>query len=223
MLHMQMSVNLTSNVKIFIPSFTYLVFIHNSQSDGTINWSGEVWQAVQMWNKRQSPIKFQSLSKLPNVARISSSYVHGSLKMTCYTYVYQGHNSEDSFRLAPVSPEHGMKWMSFFGLKPTFFRNGTNFSLHSSYLWGKCVFIGKGRTRYKDLNDRSQTLFNIPIQTPVHSGIVHFVDEDYQMFDSSCFGQHGMLPCLTSLFKTGLKLTLSGRDDLKKRKTSVCQ
>lgn len=50
------------------------------------------------------------------------------------TYVYQGHMSVASFRLAPVSPEHGMKWMSFFGLKPTFFKNGTNFSLHSSYL-----------------------------------------------------------------------------------------
>lgn len=43
--------------------------------------------------------------------------------------------SVGSFRLAPVSPEHGMKWMSFFGLKPTFFKNGTSFSLHSSYLW----------------------------------------------------------------------------------------
>lgn len=39
------------------------------------------------------------------------------------------------------------------------------------------------------------------------------------MFDSSSFGKHGMLPCLTSLFKTGLKLTLSGRDNLEKRKT----
>lgn len=61
MLHMQMSLlNLASNVKIFIPSSTYLVFIHNSQSDGTISGSGEVWQAVQMWNERQSPTKVQS-------------------------------------------------------------------------------------------------------------------------------------------------------------------
>lgn len=50
------------------------------------------------------------------------------------TYVYQGHSGTGSLRLAPVSPEHGMKWMSFLGLKPTFFRKGTSFSLHSSYL-----------------------------------------------------------------------------------------
>lgn len=50
------------------------------------------------------------------------------------TYVYQGQSSQGSLRLAPVSPEQGMKWISFLGLKPTFFRNGTNFSLHSSYL-----------------------------------------------------------------------------------------
>lgn len=52
------------------------------------------------------------------------------------TYVYQGHSATGSLRLAPVSPEHGMKWMSFLGLKPTFFRKGTSFSLHSSYLRG---------------------------------------------------------------------------------------
>lgn len=51
-----------------------------------------------------------------------------------WTYVYQEHMAVDSFKLAPVSPEHGMKWMSFLGLKPTFFKNGTSFSLHSSYL-----------------------------------------------------------------------------------------
>lgn len=50
------------------------------------------------------------------------------------TYVYQEHISAGSFRLAPVSPEQGMKWMSFLGLKPTFLKNGTSFSLHSSYL-----------------------------------------------------------------------------------------
>ena len=50
------------------------------------------------------------------------------------TYVYQGHSGTGSLRLAPVSPEQGMKWMSFLGLKPTFLRNGTSFSLHSSYL-----------------------------------------------------------------------------------------
>lgn len=50
------------------------------------------------------------------------------------TYVYQGHSVTGSLRLAPVSPEQGIKWMSFLGLKPTFFRNGTSFSLHSSYL-----------------------------------------------------------------------------------------
>lgn len=50
------------------------------------------------------------------------------------TYVYQGHSGTGSLRLAPVSPEQGIKWMSFLGLKPTFFRNGTSFSLHSSYL-----------------------------------------------------------------------------------------
>lgn len=50
------------------------------------------------------------------------------------TYIYQGQNSDCSLRFAPVSPEQGMKWMSFLGLKPTFFKNGTSFSLHSSYL-----------------------------------------------------------------------------------------
>lgn len=65
--------------------------------------------------------------------------VNGSLELRrreegFSTYVYQEHESVGSFRLAPVSPEHGMKWMSFFGLKPTFFKNGTSFSLHSSYL-----------------------------------------------------------------------------------------
>lgn len=50
------------------------------------------------------------------------------------TYVYQGHSGTGSLRLEPVSPEQGIKWMSFFGLKPTFFRKGTSFSLHSSYL-----------------------------------------------------------------------------------------
>lgn len=131
-LHMQMSLNLTWNVKISIPSFTYLIFIHNSQSDGTISWSGEVWQAVQMWNERQSPIKVQSSN-----CQLSLGF-HLRIFTVAWkmTYVYQGHNSEVSFRLAPVIPEQGMKWMSFFGLKPTFFRNGTNFSLHSSYLWG---------------------------------------------------------------------------------------
>lgn len=48
--------------------------------------------------------------------------------------MYQGHSDTGSLRLAPVSPEQGIKWMSFLGLKPTFFRNGTSFSLHSSYL-----------------------------------------------------------------------------------------
>lgn len=63
--------------------------------------------------------------------------VNGSLELRrrgFSTYVYQEHELVGSFRLAPVSPEHGMKWMSFFGLKPTFFKNGTSFSLHSSYL-----------------------------------------------------------------------------------------
>lgn len=50
------------------------------------------------------------------------------------TYIYQGQNSDCSLRFAPVSPEQGMKWISFLGLKPTFFKNGTSFSLHSSYL-----------------------------------------------------------------------------------------
>lgn len=54
----------------------------------------------------------------------------------------------------------------------------------------------------------------LPIQAPVYCGIVHFVDEDYQVFDSSCFGQHGMLTGLTALFKACLKLTFSGRDNL---------
>lgn len=48
--------------------------------------------------------------------------------------MYQGQKSDCSLRFAPVSPEQGMKWMSFLGLKPTFFKNGTSFSLHSSYL-----------------------------------------------------------------------------------------
>lgn len=63
-----------------------------------------------------------------------SCWQQRAAKRSRKTYVYQEHISVGSFRLAPVSPEHGMKWMSFFGLKPTFFKNGTNFSLHSSYL-----------------------------------------------------------------------------------------
>lgn len=67
-----------------------------------------------------------------------------------HTHVYQGQNSAGSFRLAPVSPEHGMKWTSFLGLNPTFFKNGTSFSLHSSYLHAndKNIWIN-ARTKFR--------------------------------------------------------------------------
>merc|ERR1719331_2336617 len=49
--------------------------------------------------------------------------------------VYQGALSPtDSISPAPVSPEHGINLTSFAGLKPTFFKEGINLFLHSSYL-----------------------------------------------------------------------------------------
>lgn len=73
-----------------------------------------------------------------HIATIKERNRTGTIRdiFTELTYMYQGHSVTGSLRLAPVRPEHGMKWMSFLGLKPTFFRKGTSFSLHSSYLQG---------------------------------------------------------------------------------------
>ena len=68
------------------------------------------------------------------------------------------------------------------GLKPTFFRKGVSFILHSSYL--------------KDsgwLNNRLNKLLGLlPVFVPEHCRVVHLVDENHQMLDASCLGQHGM-------------------------------
>lgn len=126
------------------------------------------------------------------------------------TYVYQEQCSAGSFRLAPVSPEHGMKWMSFLGLKPTFFKNGTSFSLHSSYLWRNVHDVEK---KIEDKDRISQLWYRKadpgPLQAPAHSGVVHFVHEDDQVFDSRRFGQHGVLSRLASFFKPRLKLAFT--------------
>ena len=62
------------------------------------------------------------------------SYCYFMYGVSC-TYVYQLHIlPAGSLRLAPVIPDTGMKKISFFGLKPTFLRNGTSFILHSEYL-----------------------------------------------------------------------------------------
>lgn len=53
-----------------------------------------------------------------------------------------------------------------------------------------------------------------PFQAPVDGGVVHLVDEDDEVFDSSRLGQHGVLPRLASLLKACLKLSFSGRDHL---------
>lgn len=74
-------------------------------------------------------------------------------------------------------------------------------------LWRLCHSVHRWRERMPHL----------PIQAPVYCRIVHFVDEDYQVFDSSCFRQHSVLTGLTALFKARLKLTLSGRDNLARR------
>lgn len=192
--------------------------------------------------------------------------------------------------------------MSFFGLKPTFFRNGTSFSLHSSYLriqtsttrvrlsyspepagqtgfvwqlfllncsivlnlinisWNlhqtKCCFhsifflhlewhceyvtlIGWWATRvhgrlangdtcgslFNSENTAEITstwVFNIPfsspLQAPVDCWVIHLVDQNNQVFDSSRFSQHGMLSCLPTFLKTSLKLAFSSRDYLQENK-----
>lgn len=66
--------------------------------------------------------------------RTQTLWLKHHVKKMVTTHVYQGHSGTGSLRLAPVSPEQGIKWMSFLGLKPTFLRKGTSFSLHSSYL-----------------------------------------------------------------------------------------
>lgn len=120
-----------------------------------------------------------------------------------------------------MSPEHGMKWMSFLGLKPTFFRKGTSFSLHSSYLQGSSEHsenngpqhtnTGSGeRPPENKHGDASARCQSAPLQAPVDGGVVHLVDQDDEMFDPSRLGQHGVLPRLAALFKARLKLPLPG-------------
>lgn len=134
------------------------------------------------------------------------------------TYVYQEQCSAGSFRLAPVSPEHGMKWMSFLGLNPTFLRNGTSFSLHSSYLWRKVHEHWSHNLSWR----RCTLLIPLPIQAPVHSGVVHFVHKDDQVFDSGCFGQHGVLSRLASFFKPCLKLAFTCWNHLRDNQRLHC-
>lgn len=53
-----------------------------------------------------------------------------------------------------------------------------------------------------------------PLQAPVDRRIIHFIHQNNQVFYTSCFGQHGMFPCLSAFLKTSLKLTFPGRDHL---------
>lgn len=121
--------------------------------------------------------------------------------------------------------------MSFLGLKPTFFRNGTSFSLHSSYLqegnrstWSfpqletnttpanltSSETRSNGWSRWRRRGRRPAS----PLQAPIDGGVVHLVDQDDEMLDSSRLSQHGVLPRLAALLKAGLKLTLPRRNHL---------
>lgn len=146
--------------------------------------------------------------------------------------------------------------MSFLGLKPTFFKNGTSFSLHSSYLQ-RNIHDGTDETAHfqrikvykraaralgtnKPCSWRSTSLKTFaptvissvgdtdfqaiekhafkppsPLQAPVHSGVVHFVHEDDQVFDSCRFGQHGVLSRLASFLEPRLELAFTRRNHLR--------
>lgn len=56
---------------------------------------------------------------------------------------------------------------------------------------------------------------NSPLHTPVDCGVVHLVDQDYQVLDAGRLGQHGVLPCLTALLEARLELAFPRRDDLR--------
>lgn len=103
--------------------------------------------------------------------------------------------------------------MSFLGLKPTFLRKGTSFSLHSSYLQGgnaKRQPLCKLQNDAADETEQGDRVFSKPFQAPVHGGVVHLVDEDDEMFDSGRLRQHGVLPRLAALLKARLELPLPG-------------
>lgn len=54
-----------------------------------------------------------------------------------------------------------------------------------------------------------------PLQAPVDCWVVHFIHQNDQMLHASCFGQHGVLSCLSALFKPSFKLSFPGRDHLR--------
>lgn len=56
---------------------------------------------------------------------------------------------------------------------------------------------------------------HLPLHTPVDCGVVHLVDQDYQVLDAGRLGQHGVLPCLTALLEARLELAFSRWDDLR--------
>jgi hypothetical protein len=60
----------------------------------------------------------------------------------------------------------------------------------------------------------------LPLLVPVDSRIVHFVDEDDHVLDSGGLNQHGVLAGLASALEASLKFSFSGRNYLKKTKTS---
>lgn len=101
--------------------------------------------------------------------------------------------------------------MSFLGLKPTFLRKGTSFSLHSSYLQHKYDNDPNFKKKQQLV---VQHAFSKPFQAPVDGGVVHLVDENDEVFDSSRFGQHGVLSRLAALLKARLKLPLPGGNNL---------
>lgn len=56
-----------------------------------------------------------------------------------------------------------------------------------------------------------------PLDAPVDCGVVHLVDQDYQVLDAGRLGQHGVLPCLTALLEARLELAFPRRDDLRNK------
>jgi len=55
---------------------------------------------------------------------------------------------------------------------------------------------------------------NSPLLRPLDGRIVHLVDDDDQLGDTSSLDESRMLSSLTSLVETSLELSLSSRDDL---------
>lgn len=56
-----------------------------------------------------------------------------------------------------------------------------------------------------------------PLQAPADRRIIHFIHQYYQVLDTGCFSQHGVLPRLSTLLKTSFKLAFPGRDHLRVR------